>query len=73
MADTFRKTFTELDADQKSFMFQVKDEAEKLLNTMNQAVPLEEHSERSRCMAIARTQLETAIMWAVKGITTKKE
>lgn len=69
MPDTFRKTYTELTDGQKKDMLNVKAAADNLLDLMNKAVPAEERSERSRCMAIARTNLEQAIMWAVKGIT----
>jgi len=72
MNDTFRKEYTPLDDDQKSFMHQVKTTAEELERVFNEAIPAEERSERSRCMAVARTQLETTIMWAVKGITSAK-
>jgi hypothetical protein len=71
MADTFRKTYTLLSDDQKQWMENIKDIAGLLESAFNEAVPSEERSERSRCMAIARTQLETAIMWAIKGVTTK--
>ncbi len=72
MTDTFRKEQKPLSDDQKSFMHQVKTAAEELERVMNMAVPLEERSERSRNMAIARTNLEQAIMWAVKGITSNE-
>jgi len=70
MADTFRKEYTPLTDEQKMHMMLVKEEAERLLDLFNQFVPIEERSERSRCMAIARTNLETTIMWAVKAVTT---
>lgn len=69
MTDTFRKEYTPLTDDQKTQMAQVKDKAQELLDLLNIIVPQEERSERSRCMAVARTNLETTIMWAVKGIT----
>lgn len=69
MSDTFRKEYKPLTDEQKSQMANIKNAAESLLLTMNQICPAEERSERSRCMAIARTNLETAIMWAVKGVT----
>lgn len=67
--DTFRKEYTPLTDDQKTQMAQVKDKAQELLDILNTIVLQEERSERSRCMAVARTNLETTIMWAVKGIT----
>jgi len=69
MTDTFRKDYAPLSDEQKSQMASIKEEAQVLLNKLNEAVPVEERSERSRCMAIARTNLEQAIMWAIKGVT----
>ena len=72
MTDTFRKDYTPLSELQKANVANVKHEAEQLLNAMSCIMP-DERSERSRCMAIARTNLEQAVMWAVKGITTKED
>ena len=73
MSDTFRKVYTPLSAERKQEMLDIKVKAEELLELFNKAVPLDERSERSRCMAVARTNLETTIMWAVKGVTTAQE
>lgn len=73
MTDTFHRNFTELSQEQKSQMAVIKENADHLLNLMNQFVDPNERSERSRCMAIARTNLETTIMWAIKAVTTKEE
>ncbi len=70
MSDTFRKEYKPLTDEQKTQMADVKAAADNLLDIMNQIVPGEERSERSRCLAIARTNLEQAVMWAVKGITS---
>lgn len=67
--DTFRKEYKPLSDEQKAQMNAIKDKAVLVLDAMNEAVPDGERSERSRCMAIARTNLEQAIMWAVKGVT----
>jgi hypothetical protein len=69
--DTFRKEYTPLTDEQKTQMDNIKNYADMLLDEMNKSVPVDERSERSRCMAIARTNLEQAIMWAVKGVTTQ--
>ena len=71
--DTFRKEYTPLNDEQKAHMSVIKNSADILLESFNNAVPINERSERSRCMAIARTNLEQAIMWAVKGVTTATE
>lgn len=73
MDDTFRKKYTELSDAQKEQVRLIKDEAGALLMLMDGAVPKNERSERSRCMQLARTNLEQAIMWAVKGVTTVQE
>lgn len=72
MTDTFRKEYTPLDEEQKASMSAIKDKAQELLDLFDKSVSPEERSERSRCMAVARTNLETTIMWAVKGVTTAK-
>jgi hypothetical protein len=69
--DTFRKEYKSLTDEQKAQMNNIKDRAVLVLDEMNAAVPADERSERSRCMAIARTNLEQAIMWAVKGVTSE--
>lgn len=67
--DTFRKEYKPLSEEQKEHMEAIKLSAEELLRQFNLAVSADERSERSRCMAIARTNLEQAVMWAVKGLT----
>lgn len=71
--DTFRIEYTPLNEDQQIQMKELKEKARELLNLFNAAVPQDERSERSRCMAVARTNLETTIMWAVKAVTTKQD
>lgn len=73
MPDTFRKVYTELTDFQKGHVAVIKNTALTLEDVFNHAVPTDERSERSRCMAIARTNLEQAIMWAIKGVTTPSE
>lgn len=69
MSDVFRKEYQPLTDEQKGQMTEIKDQAAKLMDLFQKAVPAEERSEKSRCMNVARTNLEQAIMWAVKGIT----
>ena len=71
--DTFRQFYTPLSEEQKDQMQVIKEDAELMLNKWNSIVPEDERSERARCMNIARTNLETAVMYAVKAITTQKE
>lgn len=70
MTDTFRREYKELTDAQKEQVKLVKEEADALLMLLNGAVPVDERSDRARLMQIARTNLETAIMWATKAITT---
>ena len=65
--DVFRKEYKRLSDDQESQMELIKVQAEKLLASFE--IKEGERSEKSRCMAIARTNLEQAIMWAIKGVT----
>jgi len=71
--DVFRKVYTPLSPLQMAEVEECKEEAQRLLDLFNKYVPSEERSERSRCMAIAKTNLEQTIMWAVKAITTSGE
>ncbi len=73
MSDTFRLVYTPLSDEQKAQMERVKSAATDLESLLDLIVPKGERSERSRCMNIARTNLETSIMYAVKGITSPKE
>lgn len=70
--DTFRKEYKPLSEKQEADMGNIKSEAEVLLDAMNKAVDPSERSEASRCMNVARTNLEQAIMWAIKAVTTEK-
>ena len=72
MIDTFREKYTPLDEEQKEKMEVIKKKAQELLDLFDSTVTREERSDRSRCMAVSRTNLETTIMWAIKGITSKK-
>lgn len=69
MSDTFRKVYKPLTDIQKSQMEVIKERAEDLLRAIDDVAPAEERSERSRCLAVARTNLEQSIMWAIKGVT----
>ena len=73
MTDTFRKTYIKLSDEQIEQVNVLKEKAEELENLFNLLSPVGERSEASRCMAIARTNLETSIMYAVKSVTTYKE
>ncbi len=65
MGDTFHKTYTELSDEQKKQVADIKDKAEELLTLFGST---EDRSEKSRCIALAKTNLEQAVMWAIKGV-----
>ena len=69
MSDTFRQEYRELQPEEKSKVQLIKEKAIELMDLFEKAVPKEERSNKNRCMNLARTNLEQAIMWAVKGIT----
>jgi len=73
MTDTFRKTYIDLTEEQIEQVDALKEKAEELETLFNSISPVGERSEAARCMAIARTHLETATMYAVKSATTSKE
>ena len=72
--DTFRKEYTSLTDEQKALVDEIKTKAEELEAVLNKATPLPGvNAIVGRCMATAKTNLEQAVMWAVKGATTKQE
>lgn len=63
MTDTFRKEYRPLDESQKSRINQIKSEAEKLNESIDWAIG------DKRMIALAKENLELAVMWAIKSIT----
>jgi len=68
MGDTFRKLYTPLSEEQKAEMQAIKNKAEELEELFNKSM-----SREPRLMAIAKTNLEQGVMWAVKAVTTKEK
>lgn len=64
MTDIFRKEYKILSDSAKSRISQIKDDAQKLWQSIDWAVETD-----PRMIALAKTNLEQAVMWAVKGIT----
>lgn len=62
MADVFRKDYVVLSDDQKIAIADIKDKAEELYALFAKQTP-------SREIAVAKTELETSVMWAIKAIT----
>lgn len=52
---------------------QIEFQAMDLLVEMDLIVAIDERSQRGRCMNIARTKLEEAVLWAEKAIVTPPE
>lgn len=67
MTDTFRKEYKPLDAEVKDKIFIFKSIAANLEKEFD-LVQTDVATDK-RCLALARTNLEQAIMWAVKAIT----
>lgn len=67
MIDTFRKEYKAISGEAKDDIFVFKSKAEALLHEFD-AANLREETDK-RCMELAKTNLEQAIMWAVKAIT----
>lgn len=62
MSNVFRKTYRQLSLEEQRRIEAIKNCAEMLHEKLEQAGD-------SRCMALAKTKLEEAVMWAVKGLT----
>ena len=66
--DVFRTQYRELSESEKGAMADAKGKACGLYATFNnEAIPVENAD--PRCIALAKTKLEEAIMWYVKAIT----
>lgn len=70
MNDPFRTEYRELSSEEKEFIANFKHQATILWGLMNQSVAEGERSERARLIAMAKSKLEEAVMFAVKGLTT---
>lgn len=62
MTDVFRQTYTPLSDERKAAVQIVKEKAQELYDLL-------ETQPQSREMSLAKTNLEQAIMWAVKSMT----
>lgn len=63
MEDVFRKEYKPVSAELSEYLLKVKDKAEELYTL------LDANPNNGREMSIAKTNLETCIMWAIKGLT----
>ncbi len=67
MTDTFRKEYRPLSDETKACVSHIKDRAEELLASFEAASV--NASIDTRALALAKTNLEQAVMWAIKAIT----
>ena len=61
MTDVFRKQYKELTPDDVKYMDMIKDRAASLYEVLQLV--------QNRETSIAKTKLEEAVMWAIKGAT----
>ncbi len=64
MTDVTRKQYRELDDSEKAAVLRIKEAGDGLLEAIN-----EDEANDPRMAALARTNCEQAVMWAVKGVT----
>lgn len=67
MKDTFRKSYRPLSDKRKDDLFILKELAEKIEQEFDLMETYEDIDKR--CLALARTNLEQSVMWAIKAIT----
>lgn len=65
MSDVFRKEYKPLDEIRKQRILQLKNKAQELYDEIESEI---ENSDQ-RMRALAKTNLEQAVMWAIKAIT----
>lgn len=65
MTDVFRKAYRVLSEEEKLQLDALKSHAQELHDVISEATL----TMNGREMALAKTKLEEAVMWAVKGIT----
>lgn len=64
MTDVFRKDYKELSEDKKNCIKLIKEDAERLYDSISLALESD-----PRMISLAKTNLEQAVMWAIKAIT----
>ena len=65
MTDVFRKTYKPTTVEMSAFILKLKEKAEELYSILDEAAT----PNNGREIALAKTNLEQSIMWAVKGLT----
>lgn len=69
MADPFRKQYRELTNDEIVQVQRIKDTAADLYVLFETDPAVATGAEKARALALAKTNLEQAVMWAVKAVT----
>ncbi len=70
--DIFRQVYTKLTEEQVESGDRIKKAAQRLWDEMNVCIQ-ESPSEKTRLISIGKTQLELAVMAAIKGVYSPKE
>lgn len=70
MSDPFRKQYRQISDVCASTILSLKSDAYHMWQTLDAACGYEDENKAdSRCLALAKTKLEEAVMWATKGLT----
>ena len=64
--DPFNKAYTPIDDIQRALINDIKDAASELYDLLLKT----DREYNARCGHLAKTKLEEAVMWAVKGVTS---
>lgn len=64
MTDIFRKEYVPLNDVKKKLISNIKEDAQKLYDSIEASLGAD-----ARMLALAKTNLEQSVMWAVKAIT----
>lgn len=69
--DVFRQEFAPVAPEVLEYISTIKQKAQELYDLMDRPVNSDGQENRTdpRCIATAKTHLETSVMWAVKGLT----
>lgn len=69
MADPFRRAYRELTDEEKKQVDDIKTLAGELYQKLETDPAVVTSGDKARALAIAKTNLEQAVMWAVKAVT----
>lgn len=69
MSDIFRQEYSPVSSEASAKVLEVKQKAQELYDSIDFIGILGVPGIDYRCLAVAKTELETAVMWAIKGLT----